>query len=204
VRGKHKACGCFPAADLSIRWVRQLAAVFFASVWIGLPAARAQDVLAVDAANLINNIRQRLDACGEEGMLADPGVQRVSTTAKRTRPMLVWNTKLAAVAAQHGQAMAEQGFFDHTDPNGRTVGNRVTDIGYRWRVVGENLAAGQQTLGEAMRGWLLSSGHCVNLIDERFTEFGIARVVSGNPSDPYGIYWVLVMGKPKVPDVASR
>ena len=100
--------------------------------------------------------------------------------------------------------MAEQNFFDHTDPTGRTVGNRATESGYRWRVVGENLAAGQGSLGEAMRGWLLSTGHCANLIDERFTEFGIARVNTTNPADVYGTYWVLVMGRPKLPDVAAR
>ena len=100
--------------------------------------------------------------------------------------------------------MAEQNFFDHTDPNGRTVGSRATESGYRWRVVGENLAAGQESLGEAMRGWLLSTGHCANLIDERFTEFGIARVNSTNPADMYGTYWVLVMGRPKLPEVAAR
>ena len=46
-----------------------------------------------------------------------------------------------------------------------------------------------------MRGWLLSTGHCKNLIDERFTEFGIARVQSNNPLDPYGSYWVMVAGR---------
>lgn len=168
------------------------------------PAAFAQTGIPIEAAEMINNIRRKLDACGEEGMLADPGTQKVSTTANKNRPPVVWNDTLATVAAGHARAMAEQNFFDHVDPNGRTVGHRATESGYRWRVVGENLAAGHESIGEAMRGWLLSSGHCRNLIDDRFTEFGVAKVASRNPLDPYGTYWVLVMGKPRASDVASR
>lgn len=118
--------------------------------------------------------------------------------------MLAWNPKLATVAQHHAKAMAEQNFFDHVDPQGRTVGQRATEGGYRWRVVGENLAAGHDSIGDAVRGWLLSTGHCRNLIDDRFTEFGIAKVQSNNPLDPYGAYWVMVVGRPQAGESAGR
>ncbi|MEZ5739859.1 MAG: CAP domain-containing protein [Burkholderiaceae bacterium] len=155
------------------------------------------------AADLINNIRQRLDACGEQGMLA---LRPAAGPAPRIppRPALVWNDALAQAAAQHAKAMADQHFFDHVDPQGRTVGRRVSTTGYRWQVVGENLAAGHETIAEAVRGWLLSSGHCEVMIDARFTEFGIARVGSREPGDPYGNYWALVVAQPKSTTVASR
>lgn len=159
-----------------------------------------------EAAALINNIRAKLDACGDEGMMGDGGMQRVALNPNpgKSRPAVTFNPRLATIAAGHAKAMAEQNFFDHVDPSGRTVGARATEGGYRWKVVGENLAAGQESIGEAMRGWLLSTGHCKNLIDGRFTEFGLARANSVNPLDPYGVYWVLVMGKPAVNEVASR
>lgn len=170
--------------------------------------AAADERLALDATQLINTIRQKLDACGEEGLLGNIQInspaQPVSLTVKVERPLLTWSPRLATVAARHARAMAEHNFFDHTDPQGRSVGHRASDGGYRWRVVGENLAAGHESIGDAVRGWLLSTGHCQNLIDPRFVEFGVAKVQSANPFDRYGTYWVLVMGRPTGNDVAAR
>lgn len=169
-------------------------------------------VLAEAASRAINNIRAKLDACGDQGMLglaeerAKYSVRPVKVTALEiaARPAVAYNPKLAEAALKHSRAMAEQSFFDHTDPNGKTVGNRSKESGYRYRVVGENIAAGHDGVEDAVRGWLLSTGHCENLIDARFVEFGIAKVTSTNPADPYGTYWTLVMGQPRIDQTASR
>mgnify|MGYP001766169366 CR=1 FL=1 len=42
--------------------------------------------------------------------------------------------------------MADQGFFDHVGPDGRRAAQRADAAGYRWSVIGENLAAGHATL----------------------------------------------------------
>ncbi len=161
------------------------------------------------AGELINNIRHRLDACGNKGMLAVTGEQPDSATAShpasrrnepvRTipeRPRLRYNPKLEQAAAAHARAMATQGFFDHVDPQGRTVGRRVTRTGYQWQRVGENLAAGHRSIDEAVQGWLLSTSHCEVMLDARFTEFGLAREISPYPGDLYGYYWALVVATP--------
>lgn len=202
-------------APSTYRFARSLAgraAAFAAGLALAVSAglvpapAHAQERDVAEAAALINNIRAKLDACGDEGMLSDAGMQRVALNPNpgQNRPPVTFNPRLATIAARHAKAMAELNFFDHVDPQGKTVGARATEGGYRWKVVGENLAAGQDSIGEAVRGWLLSTGHCKNLIDGRFTEFGLAKAQSTNPMDPYGVYWVLVMGKPQVNDVASR
>lgn len=176
-----------------------------ASAAITVANAQTLEPAAIaEATQLVNNIRIKLDSCGEEGMLGNQGTQRVALAVAKSRPMLAWSQKLAAVAQQHAKAMAEQNFFDHVDPQGRTVGQRATEGGYRWRVVGENLAAGHNSVGDAVRGWLLSTGHCKNLIDDRFTEFGIAKVQSVSALDPYGSYWVMVIGRPQNSDLAAR
>jgi uncharacterized protein YkwD len=147
---------------------------------------------------MINNLRAKLDSCGESGML---GLQNTANQTAPTnipkRPALRYSPALELAASNHAVAMARQKFFDHTDPQGRTVGQRVKQIGYRWRVVGENLAAGQQTVGDTVQSWLLSLPHCNVLIDPRFTEFGLAQVRATDPADPYGSYWTLVVAQPR-------
>ena len=168
-------------------------------------------VLAEAATRAINNIRSKLDSCGDDGMLALPEERarsvraiKVSSSDIAARPSLVFNPRLADAAQKHSRSMAEQGFFDHTDPNGKTVGGRSKESGYRYRVVGENIAAGHDSVEDAVRGWLMSASHCENMIDPRFIEFGIAKVTSTNPSDPYGSYWTLVLGQPRTDQTASR
>mgnify|MGYP001160573743 CR=1 FL=1 len=189
----------------------RLAALVLAVAGLFVPAAAAlagEEATIQRTAELINNIRARLDACGDEGMLA------VSATAApvgrapdarphiAARPRLQWNPLLTKAALRHAESMASEGYFDHVDRQGRTVGARARAAGYRYRVVGENLAAGHRSIEEAIRGWLLSASHCRNLIDPRFTEFGIARVDSRNADDRYGAYWTLVLGMPQGAQVA--
>jgi uncharacterized protein YkwD len=169
-------------------------------------------VLAQAATRAINNIRSKLDSCGDDGMLALPEERakssaraiKVSSADIAARPILVFNPRLADAALKHSRSMAELGFFDHTDPSGKTVGGRSKESGYRYRVVGENIAAGHDSVEDAVRGWLLSVSHCENMIDPRFVEFGIAKVTNTNPSDPYGSYWTLVLGQPRTDQTASR
>jgi len=158
--------------------------------------AQSQDV-AAETLVLINLIRQRLAGCREDGGIAGRDLwQSVSATGQRGRSPLVWNPRLADIARQQAQAMASQGFFSHVDTAGHSIGTRAAIFGYRWHLIGENLASGQRDIVSAMRGWLQSFTHCRNLIDDRFTEVGLARVESTDPDDVYGTYWVMVLGRP--------
>ncbi len=194
------------------RWVAcaLLAACSLFATTFSATALAATDEFAPQAAALINNIRAKLDNCSSNGMLgaSASASSKIPIGAHGADPSrrspLVWNTQLAKAALNHSQAMAKELFFDHNDMQGRAVNHRVGDQGYRFRVVGENIAAGQASLEEAIRDWLLSAGHCVNMIDERFTEFGIARVVSSRSDDPYGVYWTLVLGQPRDGQIARR
>jgi uncharacterized protein YkwD len=180
--------------------------------WLATSSAAAADAagqakaLAAEAARLLNDLRERPVQCGidDAAAPADAQPRLASLDDAAARPRLAWNPQLAHAAEDHAQAMAEQAFFDHVDPEGHTVAQRSTAAGYRWRVIGENLAAGQPALIEALRDWLASPSHCRNLVDARFTEFGLARVTSAYPTDPYGVYWVLVFGRPRDLTVASR
>ncbi len=108
---------------------------------------------------------------------------------------LTWNCRLEAAARAHTEAMVEQAFFGHTGPDGKQVTDRVDKAGYSWRSVGENIAAGQETVGQVVEGWLQSPGHCRNIMKPGFEEMGAAR--SDNRGGPYDPYWTQVFARPR-------
>lgn len=180
--------------------------------------AEADAALATRAAQLLNFVRDRMPGCAApptEARAAWPAAQPAAqpvvwSTATPAvlepasaaagpapaRPSLRWQPRLAIAAERHTEAMARLDFFDHVDPDGRTVAQRVGDTGYAWRVVGETLASGQASIEEALRDWLASPSHCTALLDVRFTEFGLARVARPHPGAPDAALWTLVLGRP--------
>jgi uncharacterized protein YkwD len=106
-------------------------------------------------------------------------------------PALRWNPALGAAAQAHSSDMARQNYFSHQGKDGREVADRAGKAGYRWSGIGENIAAGQESVDQVMAGWLASPGHCANIMDRWFTEMGSAYAVAGRP------YWTQVFGTPK-------
>jgi uncharacterized protein YkwD len=152
-----------------------------------------------DAAGaLINAVRARVaDCAGRPTLVASAAVVSDAQPDGAARPALRWNPQLGQAAARHAGAMARTRLFDHVGADGTTVRDRVDATGYRWRLVGENLAAGHALLEDAVAGWLESPAHCAALLDPRYTEFAIARSEAERPDDPYGVYWTLVLGRPR-------
>ncbi len=107
-------------------------------------------------------------------------------------PPLTYNVALEAAARAQANLMASKDQLAHD--LGVKLRERVTTAGYIG-AVGENIAGGQQTLEQAIEGWLNSPGHRATLLSEKFTEFGLAvtRVAPGRKSR-YGIYWCFIAG----------
>ncbi|QHD01863.1 hypothetical protein PspS04_16505 [Pseudomonas sp. S04] len=129
---------------------------------------------------LINSARAQPRQCG---------TQAFSATAP-----LAWNATLATAAQDHSRSMANNNFFDHKDRDGRTPGDRAELAGYSGQLVGENIAAGQDTPRKVLDGWLSSPGHCANLMNPQFSELGAAYAV--DPKSDAGIYWTSLFGTP--------
>lgn len=128
---------------------------------------------------LVNQARAQARTCGTQAMAPVPPVRL--------------NDTLTAAALGHARDMARNSYFDHTARDGSQPADRATRAGYRWRAVGENIAAGQATPEAAMAGWLKSPGHCVNIMRAEYNEMGIAFAV--NRAAESGIYWVQVFGR---------
>lgn len=101
---------------------------------------------------------------------------------------LTWENRLGVAAKAHGDNMVRNSFFDHTDPDGNSVGDRVSRQSYTWGTVGENIAQGQTSVTAVMNSWIESEGHCRNLMNSRFSQMGASR--NGNT-------WVQVFARPQ-------
>jgi uncharacterized protein YkwD len=129
------------------------------------------------------------------------------TNEARSRPRRCGSTAFAAAsplepapeldkaALGHAQDMATRDYFSHKGRDGSTPAQRATRAGYRWRSIGENIAAGPATAEIVVRGWLESPDHCANLMSPRYTAMGIAYAV--NPASKLGIYWAQMFGAPR-------
>jgi uncharacterized protein YkwD len=129
----------------------------------------------------VNNARSQARNCG--------------TVDYKATAALSWNCTLEAVADEHSRDMGDVNFFSHTGSDGLSVGDRVTNAGYVWTSVGENIAAGQPTIDAVMNAWLGSPGHCANIMSPTYTEIGATSyTVSGSD---YSIYWTQDFARPR-------
>ena len=145
------------------------------------PARTQAPVLATRALQLVNEVRARGTRCGERSFGPAPPV-RLSGT-------------LAGVAFGHAIDMAKHNYFEHEDLTGRTPAERVRAVGYREKLVGENIAYGPKSAEEVVQGWLDSPGHCENIMDPRFAEMGIAY--AAGQASRRGLYWVQLLADPR-------
>jgi len=156
-------------------------------VWIAL-AQPFTPPLTRDAAAIGRRVLERTNE-------ARSHAQRCGQTAFPPAPPLTLNVALDRAALEHSQDMATHNYMDHTGRDGSSPADRITRAGYKWRMVGENLASGVMTPEEAVAGWLQSPHHCENLMTARFTEMGVAFAV--NPATDAGVYWTQTFGTPR-------
>jgi uncharacterized protein YkwD len=151
-----------------------------ASAYVAPPSSQAP-VSATRALQLVNQVRARGTKCGGHSFGPVPPVTLSGT--------------LGGVAFGHAADMAEHNYFEHEDLTGRSPADRVRAVGYREKLVGENIAYGPKSAEEVVQGWLESSGHCENIMDARFAEMGIA--FAAGRSAKRGLYWVQLLAAPR-------
>lgn len=86
-------------------------------------------------------------------------------------PRLAFYDELLPVAREYSRRMAEQDFFSHNDPEGRTVKERIEEADIKWRMIGENLAYSNghvNPVAASLHGWMESPGHRANILEPNF------------------------------------
>ncbi|MER6359061.1 CAP domain-containing protein [Streptomyces sp. NPDC001634] len=105
-------------------------------------------------------------------------------------PPLAGDPLLTAAAQAHSADMVARAFYAHTSPDGREPWDRAAAAGSRHRTVGENIACGQRSPAEVVRGWMDSPGHRANILKPAFTHMGVGFAGGGRA----GTYWTQLFG----------
>jgi hypothetical protein len=113
--------------------------------------------------------------------------QRSSAYRRDNLPL---DPSLCLAAQQHAQAMAQAGSMNHY-LHGSTPWGRAGEAGWRGAGIGENIAAGQWSIGSVFQCWHNSSGHRSNMLSRRWRAcgFGLSYSSRGQP------YWVALYGR---------
>ncbi|CAL9445630.1 hypothetical protein SUDANB1_02325 [Streptomyces sp. enrichment culture] len=98
------------------------------------------------------------------------------------------NSALAGLAQSYSEDMDTRGFFDHTDPDGRTPWDRAEKAGIS-NLGGENIARGQADAAAVMDAWMNSPGHRANILNCDFKTLGV-----GVEFGPGGPWWTQNFG----------
>ena len=116
---------------------------------------------------------------------------------------LTWSSDAAAIAKAYAKKMAAEDFFSHTSPDGSTMASRCESINYR--TLGENIIANYMLLGHLRwqisgsvanaTGWIASSGHRGNILNDAFTHLGVG--IAGGSNSTYKDYGVQVFYAPR-------
>ena len=166
--------------DIGVAQYANSAWIVLAAPFVPPPAGQAQEV-SREVLALVNETRAHPRRCGWKRFKAAP-------------PLMLSDT-LQRAALAHTRDMADRSNLSHAGRDGSTPGERATRAGYRWRVVGENIAAGQSTPEQVVAEWVRSPRHCSNLMSADYSEMGVAHVVE--PRSAAGIYWAQMFAAPR-------
>lgn len=108
---------------------------------------------------------------------------------------LVRSEILDAAAKLKAQNMADLGYFAHNSPTGVTPWYWFSKAGYSFIYAGENLAIDFTESVDVEKAWLNSPSHKANIMNNNFTEIGVATV-DGIYNGKNTTYVVQMFGKP--------
>jgi uncharacterized protein YkwD len=113
----------------------------------------------------------------QEGFLTHDGVV-VETNKQRelfSLDALQENEDLNRIAMLKLEDMFKEEYFAHISPDGVGVSDIAQEEGYEYLLIGDNLAIGPyEDDEELLEAWMNSEGHRENILNETYTEIGVA------------------------------
>ena len=87
--------------------------------------------------------------------------------------------------------MADTGLMNHDTGWGQGFVKRMKSVD-TGGTAAENIAHGRFDTGEVLSVWMHSPPHRRNILDPRFSRFGLAA--AADPENPSRFYWAMVLG----------
>lgn len=89
------------------------------------------------------------------------------------RVPLKLSTTLSQIAQEKAEDMARRDYLEHLNPEGQKIYTKLRAINYKYRLAGENLARGFESMQRLHNSWMSSPTHKKNIVEPRFREIGI-------------------------------
>lgn len=119
----------------------------------------------------IKKLELKVDEKAETLMFAKVNEER----KKLAITELVWEPTIVPVARAHAKDMWERKYFSHYSPEGKDVGDRLSESNIKYSFAGENLALAPTTQ-TAHTGLMNSKGHRENILEPKFKKIGIGVI----------------------------
>jgi uncharacterized protein YkwD len=114
-------------------------------------------------------------------------------------PPLRGNQLLDAIAESRAKDMIEKQYFAHVSPTGQQASDVAQGVGYRYKIIAENIASGMfYTNQKVIDGWMQSPGHRKNILSREVEEVG-AAIVPGVMNGQKTYVAVQIFGLPSLP-----
>jgi|SRR3989339_164174 len=109
-------------------------------------------------------------------LISESSLTKLTNEARNENNLLglSWNGSLAEAAQLKAEDMFNKNYFAHNSPLGTTPWHWIQEVGYKYRVAGENLAMNFTTSQSVSDAWLKSLSHRANVLNPNYSEIGIA------------------------------
>ena len=85
-----------------------------------------------------------------------------------------FNPKLLSSSKRKTEDMINKQYFEHVSPDGKSVSDLGSEVGYNYIIMGENLALGDFTdSADLLEAWMNSPGHRANILNPNYQELGV-------------------------------
>jgi uncharacterized protein YkwD len=168
------------------------------SVTLVFPEYAARPVQPLNPQSALAEVNAFRAKHGLSPLVLDAGISRAAAMHSEHQAKRSWighfgsdgSTPKVRAAAMHSENQAKRSWIGHFGSDGSTPKVRAARTGYHAKIAAENVAAGDKSFSDAMRGWEESSPHRRNLRlpNVRAAGGGMVQNGSGRP------YWTLVLG----------
>ncbi|ETI52463.1 hypothetical protein F441_04371 [Phytophthora nicotianae CJ01A1] len=135
----------------------------------------------------LRNVSPTLEVSSETTDVYSALLARVNKErAANGLPSLCASAKLQKAAQRQSEDMAANDFLHHVGSDGSTVPSRISEAGYKYKSIAENVAGGQADAEAVVVTWMNSTGHRMNILGD-YTHFGAGYTF--NPDGMYTHYW---------------